>query len=577
MRVLLYYLEASIVGGVLGLIYIAVTALFGSRIHKNAKRLVWLLIVLSLALPMSADLSRGLEILHIILPTKQIGILSVENTEGTPDLVTQLELEADIDAAREQIGLEPVERSGRSEYREPIINVSAIRKPLTTGMIMTWIWLSGIVIFLLYHLLAYGLWHRKTFRQSMTLQRDKADCKAERILKITEEIARSLNLKNFPAVRIMKNPNGSPFTLGLWHHTIILPAQGYEGKDLYYILKHELIHCKNRDVLVKGIVLCVNAMHWFNPLAWMMRTVANQEMELICDEEVLQDCSKEERREYSEVIMSCISGGKNGPATLTTTYVRGTRFIKQRFRQIFDTCKRKTGMVYAVGMLCAAVCLSGFVQIEEVLLENEGRQSVERDYGEQVRADIDGDGVVEVITVSDYHREAYASTTLRVTYKNGDSIWIEYPGWWSSYMVTGDLNGDGDAEIVLFKEYYGSNVGAGDVKVLYEEDGELKEYTAVLIQNPALKGRMPVSFHMHGDLPASCLGTNIIEKDGKTLLRLLYLGDDYYDGTNTYDGIKYIDCSYTEEGWYIEDFVEIDVFFGTDLWDEILDYSFIYD
>jgi len=569
MQVLLNYLEASVAGGVLVLIYIFVTNLFGKRIHKKAKRLVWLFLAILLLIPLPISVGVDFGRIHMVLPTKQIGVISTKNTESTSDLVTQLEAEKAVDAAREYMGLEAAQKPKMLEHRESIVQMSAVRKPLTTGMVLSLVWLGGIVLFLLYHLVMYVWWRSKMYKRS----RVQDDAK---ILQLAAEIAGELQIHKVPSIRRLYCTGGSPFTLGFGQNVIFLPDREYAEKDLYYILKHELVHCKNRDIWMKGLLLAVNGLHWYNPLVWILRGAVSRDMEFICDEEVMQGCTKQERRAYSEVIMACISGASKGAAALTTTYVRGTRFIKARFRQILEGPKRKIGIPYVAGMLCAAICFSGFVEIEEVQVSEEMKK-IERDYGQQVRADLDGDGVVELVTVFDNHRDSYALTQVQVNWKNGDVTWIQYPGWWASYMVTGDLNGDGDAEIVLFKKTYGSNVGAGEVKVLYEEDGELKEYTDIFIQNPALEGNIPVRFHMYERLQASCLGTNIVEKDGKALLRLLYLGDDYYEGKNTYDGIKYIDCSYTEAGWYIENFVEIDVFFGTDLWDEVLDYSFIYD
>lgn len=52
-----------------------------------------------------------------------------------------------------------------------------------------------------------------------------------------------------------------------------------------------------------------------------------------CDGKVLADTSKEERGDYSEVLMSCIGTDRTGRLTLSTGYVQGAKFIKRRFRK----------------------------------------------------------------------------------------------------------------------------------------------------------------------------------------------------------------------------------------------------
>ena len=579
MQILLDYLETSIVGGMIILIYIGITILYGSRFCKRMKKLVWFLIALKLVIPVSFGIDA--ELFTVKLPNHQISVLSVKNPENTVNLEDQLENEEAVKIAREKIGVVSTTESKILELREPVSSASAIRKPVTTGMVMTVVWIGGTVVFLVYYFVLHFVWCRKTYGNSFV-------CDNKNVLEIVKISAESLGLSKIPAVRIIRNGTGSPFTVGMWKNTIFLPDEEYAERDLYYILKHELVHCKNRDIWIKCIMLCVNALHWFNPLVWLIRMMMNQDMEMICDEEVIRGGTKEERREYSEVIMACIGAGEKGPAALSTAYIRGIKLIKQRFQNIFDTRKKQKGILCSVCVIFAVFFLSGLVHIEEKQLKS---GNLDIDYGTQLKIDLDSDGAVELVTVNDEYRESYAATQLSIVYKNGDCTWIEYPGYWASYMVIGDLTGDGIAEIVLFRRTYGGNVGAGDVDVLYVQEGEFKVYTDTIIQNTALEGMQPISFDSYGEvsesdketmsaeyyLPASCIGASIVEKDGKMYLRLVYLGDDYYGEANTKDGAKYIDCLYTEEGWYIVDLQEVDDYFSAGRQNEVLDFSFIYE
>lgn len=111
---------------------------------------------------------------------------------------------------------------------------------------------------------------------------------------------------------------------------------------------------------------------------------------------------------------------------------------------------------------------------------------------------------------------------------------------------------------------------------------ELVEYPRNFIQNPALEpkwvggwenytdsdefidkdsyAQQPTDF---GPSETACQGAAIIEKDGKTMLRLIYLVDGWTDSSQC------IDCIYTEEGWYIED-MQIIYAYGGSKWEEEL-------
>lgn len=82
----------------------------------------------------------------------------------------------------------------------------------------------------------------------------------------------------------------SPLTYGVLKPVILLPKSlDIEDTEmLRFVLTHEWIHIRRHDVLLKGLLAVAVCVHWFNPLAWVMLALAARDIELSCDEAVLQ-------------------------------------------------------------------------------------------------------------------------------------------------------------------------------------------------------------------------------------------------------------------------------------------------
>ena len=143
-------------------------------------------------------------------------------------------------------------------------------------------------------------------------------------------------------------------TLGLLRPVIVLPPEVPEA-DLPLILRHELCHIRRRDLWYKGLMLLANAVHWFNPLVWRMAGQAGRDLELYCDEAVVEGQDSGFRRRYGQVLLQASSGGVT--AALTTR-LGGTE-MKGRIMNLFLQKKKGTALVAAV--VCAALLCGGAV------------------------------------------------------------------------------------------------------------------------------------------------------------------------------------------------------------------------
>ena len=166
----------------------------------------------------------------------------------------------------------------------------------------------------------------------------------------------------------------------------------------------------------------------------------------------------------------------------------------------------------------------------------------------------------------------YAFNQCRVNLNDDSSFFIDYSeSWASSYLVAGDLSGNGKADVVVIRYSTGSTYNGCDVSVLHMGKNELgeddfEEYPSVFVQNSEFGTEQPVGFGEADDF--SFIGASIIEKNGKTMLRLISCVDPLNDI------VQCVDCSYRDDGWYIEDIQTVNDYWRNDKESELLGYSY---
>ncbi len=93
----------------------------------------------------------------------------------------------------------------------------------------------------------------------------------------------------------------APLTYGILRPVILLPSRTdwTDERALNYVLTHEWIHIRRFDAAVKPLLIAAACAHWFNPLAWVMFALANRDLELACDEQVVRAFGADSRKAYA--------------------------------------------------------------------------------------------------------------------------------------------------------------------------------------------------------------------------------------------------------------------------------------
>lgn len=103
----------------------------------------------------------------------------------------------------------------------------------------------------------------------------------------------------------------TPFIYGLVHPKIYVPY-AISDEEIPYALMHERQHIKKNDHIAKLIGFIITAIYWFNPLVYAAYAMFCRDIELACDERVISDMEKSERRRYSSALLSCSTAGQSG-------------------------------------------------------------------------------------------------------------------------------------------------------------------------------------------------------------------------------------------------------------------------
>ena len=95
----------------------------------------------------------------------------------------------------------------------------------------------------------------------------------------------------------------SPFVLGIIRSRIYIPFR-MPKQEQAYILAHEECHIRRLDPLWKLIAFLLLAVYWWNPLVWIAFFYMVRDMEMSCDEAVIEQFGNEIKQGNSNSLLS---------------------------------------------------------------------------------------------------------------------------------------------------------------------------------------------------------------------------------------------------------------------------------
>ena len=185
--------------------------------------------------------------------------------------------------------------STRTALRQLLLTIADAHMEHNSSAVLPFLWVMGALLVGTYFVFSYICCHR-IFRESMPVEADEAHAILRQL-----SIRRSIRLRTLDKI-------SSPLTYGVQKPVILLPkkvlGENREQPDLLScILLHEGVHIKRYDALTKLLLAAVLTLHWFNPLVWLMYAFANRDMELCCDEMVINYLGNKKRHFYAQALL----------------------------------------------------------------------------------------------------------------------------------------------------------------------------------------------------------------------------------------------------------------------------------
>ncbi len=160
----------------------------------------------------------------------------------------------------------------------------------------------------------------------------------------------------------------TPFILGVIKPKIYLPTS-MNQIDTEYVIAHEKAHIKRLDYLWKPFAFLLLCVYWLNPLFWIAYVLFCKDIELACDEKVINDLGKHIKKPYCEALVNC---SINRKIISACPLAFGENDVKSRIKSVL-TFKKAGIVITALSLSLAIIVAIGFLtdpETEEKPSEN---------------------------------------------------------------------------------------------------------------------------------------------------------------------------------------------------------------
>lgn len=187
----------------------------------------------------------------------------------------------------------------------PVAETAPVALSVNLFQVLTVVWAIGAAAMLGYKLWVYVRFRRNILRQNRAVSTPEtldafAACKTQ------------LGLQR--AVEVRENPLvPTPLSTGLLRPVVVLPTLPLSQEELRYLFLHELTHIQKQDLWVRFFSMLAVALHWYDPLVYLLNRQIKSFSEQSCDERVSAPLNRGERFAYGSVLLKLAADRAAGP------------------------------------------------------------------------------------------------------------------------------------------------------------------------------------------------------------------------------------------------------------------------
>ncbi len=150
----------------------------------------------------------------------------------------------------------------------------------------------------------------------------------------------------------------TPILAGILHPAIYLPM---DFPNPALAIRHELTHLRRGDLWLKWLVQLTVCVHWFNPLAWLMKRDLNKLCELACDSTVVRYLNPSEQHAYGQMLLDTAYAVSDKSGILIASLGKDKCLLAERITEIVTIKKTTRKTVAAMSVLAILILASAVV------------------------------------------------------------------------------------------------------------------------------------------------------------------------------------------------------------------------
>lgn len=406
-----YIVGATVFGSVTGFIVLLIKSLLKNKINKRYAYLLWMILVIKLIIPFGPESNISL-FNNIQINYKMENILSsnttkLDNTNSnsndnksnnyiskedtTNDVNSTVLTSQDNHSVNENNeNFTQDSQVFNNAHSIPIIGVKSDK----FSKILFFVWLFGFVFSAVTYMIIY-ICFIKDLKKCSKL-------KYQRMEKILKNCKSQLNINKNIQI-IVYDKISSPSIVGMFKVKIILPRNliNLSEEELRHIFLHELCHYKNKDNYMDNLLGLLQCIHWFNPLIYYYFKKMRNDMEICCDESVLNLLNEDEHNKYGITMLNVLEKiNSNYKMRVGLNMANDKKTIKERINLIKNNknFSKKSKLFTLTGIICLLV-MGG------LLLTN----------GKSINVDDDLDKAISSVILGEYrqaHKKEYPGIYL---------------------------------------------------------------------------------------------------------------------------------------------------------------------